>query len=256
MQKEKEKFVSSDILEGMTSISALLNTLIENDRKIEKIWIDREKRKSKAPEIGFLTAKSHERGFLIEFVEKEQIEAYTVGNTHGGIIAFCTGRTLPSLATATIAPNSFYVFMEGVEDPYNFGYTLRSLYAAGVEGVILPPRNWMSAAGVVARASAGCSELIPIYTATPEEAIDCFQKAGYQILCAGIRDSVSVFEEPLLYPILLVIGGEKRGISRGLLEKADKIVRIDYGRSFRGSLSAASAATVMAFEIFRQNNKK
>lgn len=255
MQKEKEKFVSSDILEGMTSISALLNTQIENDRTIEKIWIDREKRKSKASEIGFLTAKSHERGFLIEFVEKEQIESYTLGNTHGGIIAFCTGRTLPSLFAAKIKPNSFYVFMEGIEDPYNFGYTLRSLYAAGVEGVILPPRNWMSAAGVVARASAGCSELMPIYTATSEETVEIFHQVGYQVLCAGIRDSVSVFEESLLYPVLLVIGGEKRGISRGLLEKADKIVRIDYGRSFRGSLSAASAATVMAFEIFRQNKK-
>jgi 23S rRNA (guanosine2251-2'-O)-methyltransferase len=255
MQKEKEKFVSSDILEGMTSISALLNTQIENDRTIEKIWIDREKRKSKASEIGFLTAKSHERGFLIEFVEKEQIESYTLGNTHGGIIAFCTGRTLPSLSAAKIKPNSFYVFMEGIEDPYNFGYTLRSLYAAGVEGVILPPRNWMSAAGVVARASAGCSELMPIYTATSEETVEIFHQVGYQVLCAGIRDSVSVFEESLLYPVLLVIGGEKRGISRGLLEKADKIVRIDYGRSFRGSLSAASAATVMAFEIFRQNKK-
>ena len=96
---------------------------------------------------------------------------------------------------------------------------------------------------------------MPIYTATPEESVELFHQAGYQVLCAGIRDSVSVFEEPLLYPILLVIGGEKRGISRGLLEKADKIVRIDYGRSFRGSLSAASAATVMAFEIFRQNKK-
>ena len=54
-------------------------------------------------------------------------------------------------------------------------------------------------------------------------------------------------------PILLVVGGEKRGISSEMLAEADQIVRIDYGRDFRGSLSAASAATVMAFEILRQN---
>jgi 23S rRNA (guanosine2251-2'-O)-methyltransferase len=51
----------------------------------------------------------------------------------------------------------------------------------------------------------------------------------------------------------LIVGGEKRGISRALLDRADQVVRIDYGRDFRGSLSAASAATVMAFEVMRQN---
>ena len=132
--------------------------------------------------------------------------------------------------------------IQGIEDPYNFGYSLRSLYACGCDGIILPERNWMSAAGVVARSSAGASELIPIYTADPEDAVDLFRTAGYQILCAGIRDSVSLFDETFRFPVLLVIGGEKRGISRKLLDKADQIVRIDYGRSFRGSLSAASAA--------------
>ena len=113
----------------------------------------------------------------------------------------------------------------------------------------------MSAAGVVARASAGASELIPMYCMDGEDAVKQFRAAGYQILCAGIRDSVSVFDEHFPYPVLLIVGGEKRGISRALLDTADRIVRIDYGREFRGSLSAASAATVMAFEIFRQNIK-
>ena len=256
MIKEEQRFISSDILEGMTSISALLNSTEENDRKIEKLLIDRAKRKSRAAEIGFLTAKSHELGFSIEFVAEEEIAAHSIGNTHGGIIAFCSPRTLPTLSKEVISSDSFYVYLEGIEDPYNFGYTVRSLYAAGVSGVILPPRNWMSAAGVVARASAGASELISMYVSTPENAVDLFRSCGYQILCAGIRDSVSVFEESFPYPILLVIGGEKRGISRTLLDRADHIVRIDYGRTFRGSLSAASAATVMAFEIFRQNKER
>jgi 23S rRNA (guanosine2251-2'-O)-methyltransferase len=57
----------------------------------------------------------------------------------------------------------------------------------------------------------------------------------------------------LQFPVLLVIGGEKRGISAALLAQSDCTVRIDYGRNFRGSLSAASAATVLAFEVLRQN---
>ncbi|MBQ7347935.1 MAG: RNA methyltransferase [Clostridia bacterium] len=256
IRKEKDKFIPSNILEGMTSISALLNSTCENDRKIERIWIDNAKRKSKAGEIGFLTAKSKEFGFSIEFVNAEQIDALTVGNTHGGILAFCTDRTLPILRADKLIANGFYVYLDGIEDPYNFGYTVRSLYAAGVNGIVLPPRNWMSAAGVVARASAGASELIPMYTANTEDVLPVFQSCSYRVLCAGIRDSVSVFDETFPYPILLVIGGEKRGISRKILEQADQIVRIDYGRDFRGSLSSASAATVMAFEIYRQNRKR
>lgn len=253
MLKEEKRFTASDILEGMTSISALLNSDGVNDRKIEKVLIDSAKRKSKAAQIGYLTAKSHELGFPVEFVDAEEIDRLSVGNTHGGILALCTPRTIPALRTEDIRPDSFYVYLEGIEDPYNFGYAIRSLYAAGVSGVILPPRNWMSAAGVVARASAGASESLPLFEAEGEDALKLFREAGYSILCAGIRDSVSVFDEQFTYPILLVVGGEKRGISRALLDAADRIVRIDYGREFGGSLSAASAATVLAFEIFRQN---
>ena len=253
IQKEAEKFVYSDLLEGMTSISALLNAECENDRTIQKIWIDQSKRRSKVHEIGFLTAKSHERGFSIEYVSTEQIDELTVGNTHGGIIAFCTERTLPALCAEKIQPDGFYVYIEGVEDPYNFGYTVRSLYAAGVTGIVLPPRNWMTAAGTVARASAGTSEQIPMFVSSSDEVADLFHSCNYQILCAGIRDSVSVFEERFQYPILLVIGGEKRGISRSLLNSADQIVRIDYGRSFRGSLCASAAAAILAFSIYQQN---
>ena len=255
MLKEEQRFVTSNILEGMTSTSALLNAGEGNDRKIEKVLIDRAKRKSKAAQIGFLTAKSHELGFPVEFVDAEEIDRLSVGNTHGGILALCTARTIPTLSKADIRKDSFYVYLEGIEDPYNFGYAIRSLYAAGVSGVILPPRNWMTAAGVVARASAGASESLPLYEAEGETAVALFREAGYTILCAGIRDSVSIFEEQFSYPVLLVVGGEKRGISRTLLDAADRIVRIDYGREFGGSLSAASAATVMAFEIFRQNRK-
>ena len=252
-QKEKEKFISSNIFEGMTSISALLNSDCGNDRKIQKIWIDQEKKKAKAREIAFLSAKAKEHSFSIEFVSGSEIDALTLGNTHGGIIAFCTDRTIPPLTVEAIPDNGFCVYLEGIEDPYNFGYTLRSLYAAGVSAVVLPPRNWMTAAGVVARASAGTSELIPLFHAPADQIAELFHTKSYRILCAGIRDSVSIFDEVFSLPILLVVGGEKRGISRKLLEQADRTVRIDYGRSFRGSLSAASAATVMAFEIYRQN---
>ena len=257
MKKEELKFSDSNILEGMTSISALLNSEPEiNDRRVLKILVDSSKRKSKSAEIGFLVAKSHAMGFPIEFTTADEINSLAIGTSHGGILAFCTERTLKPLSMASIEPNRFYVYMEGIEDPYNFGNALRSLYAAGVTGVVVPPRNWMSAAGVVARASAGASERLPILVADADQVSDLFHQAGYRVLCAGIRDSVSVFNANITYPVLLVIGGEKRGISRQILEKSDQIVRIDYGREFKGSLSASASAAVLAFEIMRQNQDR
>ena len=255
MKKEELKFSDSNLLEGMTSISALLNTAPSvNDRKILRVQIDETKRRSKAAEIGFLTAKSKDLGFSLEFVPSEEIDRSAVGSSHGGIVAYCSDRTIPQIPAEAIVPNGFYVYLEGVEDPYNFGNAIRSLYAAGVDGIVMPPRNWMSASGVVARASAGASERLPFFIADAEKVTEIFHEAEYRILCAGIRDSVSVFEADLSYPVLLVIGGEKRGISRNILNCADGILRIDYGREFRGSLSASASAAVLAFEIMRKNH--
>ena len=68
-----------------------------------------------------------------------------------------------------------------------------------------------------------------------------------------IKNSVSIYEADLKKPIFLIVGGEKRGISSSVLSQADEIVRIDYGRKFDAALSAASASTIIAFEIYRQN---
>jgi 23S rRNA (guanosine2251-2'-O)-methyltransferase len=241
----------------MSSISALIKAIEsgKNDRKILNIIVDSEKRDKKSRELGFLKAKSLSMGFELQFASREDIDSVTIGSSHGGIIAQCTERNIPDLKADKILKNGVYFLLEGIEDPYNFGYSVRSLYAAGADGVILSPRNWMNAAGVVARSSAGASELIDMFICEPTEAVDIFSSEGYQVVCAGIRDSVSLFDADLKKPLLVILGGEKRGISRAVLEKADKIVRIDYGNDFGGSLSTAAATAVFAFEILRKNPK-
>ena len=256
MQKEAEKFVDSSVMEGMFSIRAILRAAEDgvNDRKIEKILFDKNKKKSKAHELAFLRAKSANLGFEIEFVDAEKLEEITIGNSHGGIVALCTDRTIGKIENMNIRENGFYVMLEGIEDPYNFGYCLRSLYAAGVDGILVGERNWFSAAGVVSRASAGASELFEIAAGEPTELIDVFRKKGYTVIAADkTDDAVPVYETKITRPVLLVVGGEKRGITRAVLEKCDKVVCLDYGRRFGAALSAASAASILAFEIFRQN---
>ena len=255
MKKEESRFVASNVMEGMTSISALLAAKASgiNDREILEIRFDKARQAKKMREFGFLRAKCQELSIPLILTDAADIEQYCIGNTHGGVIALCGNRTLGTLASDNVPQNAFLCFIDGIEDPYNFGYALRSLYAAGCDGVLLGERNWLSAAGVVARASAGASEALPIYTGDPVAAIHTLKTSGYCVAVAGIRDSVSMYDAKLKKPLLLVVGGEKRGVSKEIEALADQIVRVDYGREFRGSLSAASAATVLAFEVLRQN---
>ena len=256
MIKEEQRFASSTIFEGMTSIRAVLDNLkngVKNARKIEKIYFDKNKSIKKSKEISYLKKMSEIFDFEIQETTNEFISSICVGNSHGGIIALCSEREYESLTSDKIICNGFYVMIEGIEDPYNFGYAIRSIYASGVDGIVLSKRNWLSAAGVVCRSSAGASERVNIYIAD-EDFISIFKENGYKILCADIKNSVSVYDADLSKPIFLIVGGEKRGISSSVLSQADQIVRIDYGRKFDAALSAASASTILAFEVFRRNS--
>ncbi len=257
MQKEENKFVSSTIFEGMVSVRAIIKAQNEgiSDRKIKRILYSTERIAKIGKDVAYLKHEGERKGFSVLPMQEEELSALALGSTHGGILCECTERSIPPLSKSSIALNGFYVMMEGIEDPYNFGYALRSLYALGVSGVVLTARNWMSAAGVVARASAGASELFPLYRAEPEEAVDIFKSLSYEVLCADIHTEDTLENTPFSYPSFLIVGGEKRGISRSVLEKADKIIKISYGREFNASLSAASATTILAYEIAKQNRK-
>ena len=253
MKKENEKFAGSNIMEGMVSIRAVLSS--GNGRKIEEILFDNAKAESKMKEISYLRHRGEELGFSVRGVDASEIDRLCIGNSHGGIIAVCSERPLPELTENDIS-GDFWVMLEGIEDPYNFGYCMRSLYAAGASGIIVPPRNWMSAAGVVCRASAGASELFRIFVADSAAAAKLFHGKGFAVIAADkTKDAVSIYDADIKRPLLLIVGGEKRGITHAALAECDSVVCLDYGRDSPAALSAASAASIIAFEIFRRGRK-
>ena len=261
MQKESIKFQDSLCFEGMTSIRAIIEGIDSgvNDRRISTILYDKDKTSKIAKTLGYLKAVSSKYDYTLEETTGDELDKITLGNSHGGIVALCEERTIPYLRAEDfvekISQNGFYAMIQGIEDPYNFGYALRSLYAVGCDGIILGERNWMSAAGVVCRSSAGASEMFHVYKCDEIEAAQLFKSHGYNVVCADERTDNVLGECALPCPILLIVGGEKRGISRGLLDLADTLVKIPYGREFKASLSAASATTMFAYEIMRQNKK-
>ena len=245
-----------DIFEGMTSISSIISAILEgtSKRHIVKILYNIDKSKSKYNELRFLKIKSEELNFDLEGVPHTSIDELASGKTHGGIIAICDKLDIPSLNSIDqIKDDGFYIILDGIEDPFNFAYAIRSVYAAGADGIIVPSFRFKDSQGLISKGSAGTSELINIFECEVDCAIDIFKNKGYKVASAGIRNSVSLYDADLKKPLLLIIGGEKRGISSDILLKSDVIVRVDYGKTFKGSLTASSAATVLAFEVYRQN---
>jgi 23S rRNA (guanosine2251-2'-O)-methyltransferase len=255
MIKEETRFAPSNVFEGMVSFRALIDGIKKGttDRKIERVVFDKSRAKKISGHLSYIKAMSYELGFEMCEAEPGEIESVAVGSSHGGIITYASKRMLPELTSDNIDDNGFYVYLDGIEDPYNFGYALRSLYAAGVTAVILGKRNFMSAAGVVCRASAGASEMMHLYESEPDAAASVFGSKNYKIVCADIDDSVSVYDADLKKPLLLAVGGEKRGLSKAFYEHPHITVRLDYGRDFPSALSAASASSILAFEVYRQN---
>lgn len=258
MKNENEKYLPSNVFEGLTSIRAIIGSREEglSDRKITEIFYDTERKEKYKKEISWLGRMARKHGFILTEADTEKISSLTIGTTHGGFVALCEEKTLLPLTESVIEENGFYVMLDGIEDPYNFGTAVRTIYAAGANGIVLPKRNWMASAGIVCRSSAGASEMANMLVSDTEEAVRIFKNSGYKIVCSAKKNAVSMYKADLHFPVFLIIGGEMRGISRKILDSADTTVRIDYGRDFPAALSAQSSAAVLAFEVYRQNNVK
>lgn len=253
MKRDEEKRRDSSWAEGAISI---LSVLENRSREIREILLLPEAKRDEKNILRLLKlAKAASVPVLMS--DKAFFDSVTTGQSHGGVIAHVGERRMISPEEVFQKGEGFVFLLCGIEDPFNFGEAVRSFYAAGAGGMILSPRNWMSAAGVVIRSSAGASEAMScaVYE-DPATLCDTAKKAGYRIICASEAGAVDLFKADLSKPVFLIVGGEKRGISKDFLSRSDLKVRIPYGRQFSGSLTAASAATVAAFEILRNNRKE
>jgi len=192
---------------------------------------------------------------LIDAVEADRIEELAVGRTHGGVIGLVGERRERSVdeLLVEVGEGSLLVALDGIEDPFNFGQAVRALYAAGVDGLVVR-RSWESALGTVTRASAGATELMPTARAASiDDAADAARNAGQRVVCAvADDDATDLHEADLTGGLLIVIGGERRGVTRSFVSQADDVIRIGYGRTRAPDLGAAAAAAIIGFEALRQ----
>ncbi|MCY3978828.1 MAG: RNA methyltransferase [Chloroflexi bacterium] len=241
-------------LEGLLSVQAALEA---GFRDLQQILIDENKRYDRR--LSALRRSAEGAGVAVRFTARSTIDERASGDSHGGVVAEAGDRRFCQLADLLPAKDAaFIVMLDGIEDPYNFAGVIRALYAAGVHGAVVRPRNWTSAAALVGRASAGTIERLPLAVAeSAADAAEFFRGRGLVIACAASDDrSKSLYQTDLTRPLFLLIGGERRGVTRSFRRAADLQLRIPYGREFASALGAVSAASVIGFEVMRQRRCK
>jgi len=238
-------------LAGVISVTAALQS---GSRDIAEIFVEDGKWDRG---IRDLVNLAEDAGVAVKRTGRAKIESHASSRSHGGVVARVGPRRYARLDEVIGVPDlPFVVMLDGIEDPFNFGQAVRALYAAGATGLVLRNRNWMMAAATVSRASAGTSERIPAALAsTPEEAADAGRARGLTIACTSKGNGTSIYEANLTVPLLLLIGGEKRGITRSFERNADLRLTIPYGRGFAYSMGAAASAAVVAYEVLRQRGR-
>jgi 23S rRNA (guanosine2251-2'-O)-methyltransferase len=243
------------IIEGKISVDAVLRSKY---RKVLTIFYDvaklqRKKNKQRERYLKQTFESANSKGVKIEAVDQKWFEKHAIGKTHGGIAAIVSERTYQKIPELLETKPSIFFYLDGIEDPYNLGYTIRSLYAAGIDGIVMRQRSWLDVEGIIIKSSAGTSELMPIaFVKDLETTINFFKSKNYTIACTCKDEGQSIYQSNLNPPLFIVIGGEKRGINRNFLDKADLRLTIPYKREFEGSLPLNSVAVIIGFEIFRQ----
>lgn len=236
------------LLEGHVSVEAALEAGV---RHVHRVWAARpgDRRLTR------LRALAREHDVLIDRVEPALIDELATGRTHGGVVALVGVRRERSVATliGEVGEGSLLVMLDGIEDPFNYGQAVRALYAAGVDGLVTR-RSWETALATVTRASAGATELLPTASAeTAEAAADAARAAGMRVACAVSESrAAELHQADLTGGLFVLIGGERRGVTRSFVDQADVLLRIGYGRERAPELGAAAAAAIIGFEALRQ----
>lgn len=149
--------------------------------------------------------------------------------------------------------------LDGVQTPANLGMILRSLCAAGVEGVILPKRGCAPLNPLAIKASAGVAIKAPVWGCeTAHEAAEALSQLGLPLFGLRGEGAQCLFTElsgdehtNALTRGVWVLGNESEGVSAEVGALITTWVSLPMEAGVE-SLNAAVAASVVSFELTRR----
>jgi 23S rRNA (guanosine2251-2'-O)-methyltransferase len=153
---------------------------------------------------------------------------------------------------AAAAEPGWLVLLDGVTDQGNLGAIVRTAAAVGVTGVLLGAEGTAGLGPAVAKASAGAVERIPVAReARPARRLARLAAEGFLTVALDPRGSRPWDEAPLAGRLVLVAGGEGRGLRPSLLEACRERVAIPLTPAVE-SLNVGVALGVVLFEALRR----
>ncbi len=171
-------------------------------------------------------------------------------DTPQGIIAVVDNK---SLKISDI--NGFYVLVDKIQDPGNMGTIIRTAHAAGALGIIITKGTVDIYNEKTLRATMGSIFHVPILEDNNFEIVNSLINKGFKILASSLQSDKNFYQLPLRHSkVIICIGNEGNGISDEIYNIAHETFKIPMPGGAE-SLNAGVAASIVMFEVVRQNLK-
>lgn len=232
-----------------------INPVVEALRtgRVNEVWIA-ERHTGRLAEV---VEAARRAGVSMRSATAGELERRARGGVHQGVVATVEEPRAYGVAdlVASAASAPLLVVLDGIEDPHNVGAILRTVDAAGGDGVIRQSRHAAPLGGAAAKAAAGAVGHVKVAEVVNiARAIDELKEAGvWTVGLAG--DSPKRYDDiDLTVPTAFVLGAEGSGLRRLVRERCDWLVSIPM-RGHVGSLNVSVAAGVALFEAVRQRGR-
>lgn len=226
---------------------------IQAGKEIDKIMIKRDFQGELTREL-FSIVKGTD--IPVQRVPQERLDRLTRKN-HQGVIAFISAITyqklediIPFLYEEGKVP--FIVLLDGITDVRNFGAIARTCECAGVDAIVIPPKNSVTVNADAIKTSAGALHSLPVCKEKSiNEAIRFLKDCGIKVVAATEKAAQEYTAVDLSTPIALIMGAEDMGVAMDNLRICDEMVRIPLAGSI-ASLNVSAAAAILTYEVVRQ----
>lgn len=225
---------------------------IKSGRKINAIYISRQRHEK----VQNIISIAESKGIIVKSAEKDFFDA-RFGKGNQGVAAIVEQKAFIAIEELLEVPKSksqkpFFLLLDSIEDPRNFGAILRVADAAGIHGVVFQSHRSVKITEIVSKVSAGASEHVNLAEVVNiKHAIDKMKRADICIVGAEADVSLSFWDIDMSIPLAFVIGSEGKGLRRTVKEMCDFIVSIPIFGSVN-SLNVSIAAGILIYEALRQ----
>jgi 23S rRNA (guanosine2251-2'-O)-methyltransferase len=202
-------------------------------------------------------ARAEQAGVAVRRVAAAELDRASHGGVHQGVVADVIDREQYDVADLVDGASgaALLVVLDGIEDPHNVGAILRTVDAAGADGVIRQSRHAAPLDGAAAKASAGAVAHVKVADVVNiARALDELKARGvWTVGLAG--DAPKLLDDvDLTLPTALVLGAEGSGLRRLVRDTCDVLAAIPL-EGHVSSLNVSVAAGVALFEARRQRRR-